>query len=313
MRFPIGLKIFGIAVGLLVLMAAVAVLSMRMTRTVDAQLAIIDNNYFPAFDALAQANIRTVEQSAYARRLLSAIAEPGNHTAKADQLPQLVASTGKASDGDLALARRHINQQIADPLDFNDNVALARLDERVANLQDERGHYERVLARLFTAASSGDNPGAAKLLGQLDEIRDDFDRKTEAARSNMRELTGAAIVGTRAYQQRVVATSVALLAIAAALGMIVAAAVTIGLIRPVRRLLLGAAAVEGGALDTVIPITSRDEIGLLTRAFNSMVGELRLKAQIRETFGKYVDPRIVTGLIDRPELTEANPDHSRGR
>jgi class 3 adenylate cyclase len=35
-----------------------------------------------------------------------------------------------------------------------------------------------------------------------------------------------------------------------------------------------------------------------------MVGELRLKAQIQETFGKYVDPRIVAGLIDRPELTD---------
>jgi class 3 adenylate cyclase len=80
--------------------------------------------------------------------------------------------------------------------------------------------------------------------------------------------------------------------------------VTMGLVRPVRRLLAGTAAVEGGALDTVVPITSRDEIGRLTRAFNAMVGELRLKAQIRETFGKYVDPRIVSGLIDRPELTD---------
>jgi class 3 adenylate cyclase len=35
-----------------------------------------------------------------------------------------------------------------------------------------------------------------------------------------------------------------------------------------------------------------------------MVGELRVKAQIRETFGKYVDPRIVEGLIDRPELAD---------
>ena len=42
----------------------------------------------------------------------------------------------------------------------------------------------------------------------------------------------------------------------------------------------------------------------MTRSFNNMVGELRLKAQIRETFGKYVDPRIVAGLIDRPDLTE---------
>jgi hypothetical protein len=59
------------------------------------------------------------------------------------------------------------------------------------------------------------------------------------------------------------------------------------------RLLAGTAAVEGGALDTVVPITSRDEIGRLTQSFNSMVGELRIKAQIRETFGKYVDPRIL--------------------
>src|SRR5262249_55095776 len=88
------------------------------------------------------------------------------------------------------------------------------------------------------------------------------------------------------------------------LGITVAAAVTLGLVRPVRRLLHGTAAVEGGALDTVIPITSRDEIGRLTQSFNSMVGELRLKAQIRETFGKYVDPRIVAGLIDRPGLTD---------
>jgi class 3 adenylate cyclase len=55
----------------------------------------------------------------------------------------------------------------------------------------------------------------------------------------------------------------------------------------------------------VVPITSRDEIGRLTQSFNSMVGELRVKARIRDTFGKYVDPRIVAGLIDRPEPTDA--------
>ncbi len=52
----------------------------------------------------------------------------------------------------------------------------------------------------------------------------------------------------------------------------------------------------------MIPVTSRDEIGLLTSAFNAMVAELKVKSQIKETFGKYVDPRIVEGLIDRPEL-----------
>ncbi len=172
-------------------------------------------------------------------------------------------------------------------------------------MQDERRRYESVLAKLLPAAAAGQQAQARRLLADLDDWRDDFDRKIDAARSEMRRLAGAAIVGTRAYQQRVVEISLVLLAIAALLGIIVAAAVTTGLVRPVRRLLAGTAAIERGALDTVIPITSRDEIGRLTQSFNSMVGELRIKAQIRETFGKYVDPRIVAGLIDRPELTDA--------
>ena len=66
----------------------------------------------------------------------------------------------------------------------------------------------------------------------------------------------------------------------------------------------GTVAVERGALDTIIPVTSSDEIGRLTESFNKMVGELRVKEQIRDTFGKYIDPCIVAGLIDRPELTD---------
>ena len=305
MRFPIGLKIFGIAVGLLILMAAAALLNMRMTRTVDSQLAIIDQNYFPAYVALAQANIRSVEESAYVRRLLLAIAEPGDNAAKLDQLRQQVATTGKTSDERIADARRYINRQIADPLDFDDNIALARLDDKIEDLQEERRRYEGVLGKLLGAAEAGNKPVAGELLGELDDLRDDFDRKIDAARNEMRRLAGAAVIGTRAYQRRVVTIGVALLAIATLLGLTVAALVTLGLVRPVRRLLLGTAAVEHGALDTVVPVTSRDEIGSLTQSFNSMVGELRVKARIRDTFGKYVDPRIVAGLLDRPELTEA--------
>ena len=305
MRFPIGLKIFGIAVGLLILMAAAALLSLRMTRTVDSQLTIIDQNYFPAYVALAQANIRSVEESAYVRRLLLAIAEPGDNAAKLDQLHQQVATTGKTSDERIADARRYINRQIADPLDFDDNIALARLDDKIEDLQEERRRYEGVLGKLLGAAQAGNKPVAGELLGELDDLRDDFDRKIDAARNEMRRLAGAAVIGTRAYQRRVVTIGVALLAIAALLGLTVAALVTLGLVRPVRRLLLGTAAVEHGALDTVVPVTSRDEIGSLTQSFNSMVGELRVKARIRDTFGKYVDPRIVAGLLDRPELTEA--------
>src|SRR6202043_503407 len=141
MRFPIGLKIFGIAVGLLILMAAAALLNMRMTRTVDSQLTIIDQNYFPAYVALAEANIRSVEESAYARRLLLALADQTDNAPKVEDLRQRIATTGKASDEEVAAARQHINEQIADPLYFDDNIALARLDVRIESLQEERRGY----------------------------------------------------------------------------------------------------------------------------------------------------------------------------
>ena len=305
MRVTIAVKIFGIAVGLLILMAVVALLSMRMTRTVDDQLVIIDHNYFPAYVALAQANISSVEESAHVLRTLLAIAELTDNTPKLDDLQKRLANAGKETDEQISAARQHINEQIADPLDFDDNIALARLDVRIEALQEERRHYAAVLAKLLAAARVGNKAQVGELLAELDDWRDDFDRKVDAAQSEMRRLAGAAIVGTRAYQRHVVEISLVLVGIAMLLGITIAAAVTIGLVRPVRRLLAGTTAVEGGALNTIVPITSRDEIGRLTQSFNSMVGELRIKAQIRETFGKYVDPRIVAGLIDRPELTDA--------
>jgi hypothetical protein len=139
-------------------------------------------------------------------------------------------------------------------------IALARLADRIEALQEERGRCETVFASL-PAAEANNKTQTAALLAELNDWRDDFDRKIDAAHSEMRRLAGAAIVGTRGYQRRVVAIDVALRAIAAALGITVAVAVTKGLMHPVRCLLVGTAAVEARALDTVIPITSRDEIG----------------------------------------------------
>ena len=49
-------------------------------------------------------------------------------------------------------------------------------------------------------------------------------------------------------------------------------------------------------------MTTHDEIGQLSAAFNRMVEQLRQKKEIQETFGRYIDPRIVAGLIDQRGL-----------
>ncbi len=303
MRFTIAVKIFGIALGLLLLMVVAALIGLRMTRTVDDQLGELINDYFPAYATLAQANTRNEQESAYIRRLMLALAENPRSETKIAELHRRVADAAADSDAGIAETRRLINRQIANALSVDDDVALGRLDTLIGFLQEERRKYEQVFAKLIDAAQNRD-ANATSLLNELDNIRDDFDRRITEDQAEMRRLAETTVSATQAYQRRVVEISLLLLVAAGLLGLTVAAAVTMGLVRPVRRLVAGTAAVEGGALDTVIPVTSHDEIGHLTVSFNNMVGELRLKAQVRDIFGKYVDPRIVAGLLDHPEVTD---------
>ncbi len=100
-------------------------------------------------------------------------------------------------------------------------------------------------------------------------------------------------------QQRAIWITVIVTAIAAILGLLFAGLVGAGITRPVRLLLQGAREVEAGQLDRSIEVVTRDEIGQLTAAFNRMIGQLRQKEQMRQTFGRYVDPRVAEGLINQ--------------
>ena len=104
-------------------------------------------------------------------------------------------------------------------------------------------------------------------------------------------------------QQRAIIISAVLTGLAAILGLVFAILVSGGITKPVRRLLEGTRAVEAGKLDGIIDVTTKDEIGQLSAAFNRMVAQLRQNVRVRETFGRYIDPRVVEGLIDKPAVT----------
>jgi class 3 adenylate cyclase len=82
-----------------------------------------------------------------------------------------------------------------------------------------------------------------------------------------------------------------------------ALAVTLGrrLTRPVVALTGAAARVAGGDLSPSVPVTSRDEVGQLTRAFNGMVEGLRQREVIRSAFGRYVSPEVAQAVLESPE------------
>lgn len=302
MRITIGVKVFGAALALLGLMAVVAYINMSMSRRVERLLTIVDGHYIAAFASLADAESSMTDEGLYLRDIVVHRLENWDDRSDDQRLLDLVANATVETDRLIAEARKHIVDQIEDPEDFHDNVDLGRIDARLQILQEERTRQHKLRAEMMTALKDGDDKTFRIRLNDADKLREVIDKKLDEAQDHMRDLVHHATMETISEQGEVVRISVIALAIAVVVGLLFAGVVTVNLVRPVRRLVSATEDVEKGKLDTEVPVTTRDEIGKLTKSFNHMVKELRVKAQIRETFGKYVDPRIVQGLIDRPDL-----------
>jgi class 3 adenylate cyclase len=300
-RESIKRKILGIAVGLIVLMAITSVLSTVIARKVAHQLDELSTKYVEAYGHLARMNVRSLEQALAIRRMVIAkIQLPPDEATFAERQKEY--ETKRLAIGEEAdAARALINAIIADVTTDSDNVTLARIEDRIdiAN-KDLRRHLGEENGRLLPLLEARNFPEIRATLARADELRDEFDQRIEGIRMDMMAQVRADAVVTMRDQQRAITISAILTVLAAILGLVFSGFVSTGIARPVRRLLEGTRAVELGKLDGTIDITTKDEIGQLTAAFNRMVEQLRHKERMRETFGRYLDPRVVEGLIDRP-------------
>ncbi|RKX71473.1 hypothetical protein DRP53_01465 [candidate division WOR-3 bacterium] len=71
--------------------------------------------------------------------------------------------------------------------------------------------------------------------------------------------------------------------------------------RPIKELTKGAEEIGKGNLDYRIPLTSRDELGDLTRAFNRMASSLKEKELIKDAFRRYVSHQVAEEIFKDPE------------
>jgi adenylate cyclase len=302
-RSSIRTKILAIAVGMIVLMVITAVLSLALVTQVGHRLEQMTNSYIPAYGNLARGNIRSLERALALRRMVIAKSQSPPDQATFSTAHDVFDEKGLEVVREAQSARALINGLITQGTSFADGAALARIETRIdAVLDDSRRHLNAEIERLLPLLDGGNAAGIADDLARIDALRDELNQKIDGIRSDMLALVRSDAAATLQRQHDVIRIAAVLTAIAAILGVLFSLLVSTSMARPVRRLLEGTRAVEAGNLDETLVATSRDEIGHLTAAFNRMVEQLRLKERIRETFGKYIDPRVVEGLIDRPVL-----------
>ncbi|WP_426616020.1 adenylate/guanylate cyclase domain-containing protein [Bradyrhizobium sp. McL0616] len=296
-------KIVGIALGLIVLMLVTSILSMVMSSQVGVLLDELTDRYIPAYGHLARANIRSLERSVALRRMvMMKMQAPSEEEAYAARLHEFEEADRKI-DEEAESARTLINAIIDDTRTPSDNAALARIETRIETTLTELRHdANEDHAKLLQQVDAKQMTEARGTLEHLDGIRDQFNQKMDAIRADMLKQVFASTGTVISRQRQAIIISGVVTLLAAIVGFAFALLVSSGITRPVRLLLAGTREVEAGRFDKTITVSTQDEIGELAGAFNRMIEQLRHNERIRETFGRYIDPKVAQGLIDRPEV-----------
>src|ERR1700731_498068 len=116
-------------------------------------------------------------------------------------------------------------------------------------------------------------------------------------RRSLSNLSDRATRAVLARQRLNTYLSFGLFVVACGIGLGISAVGSARVVGGLRQLVVRTRAIESGTDSEPLSVLTRDEVGELALSFNRMVEELRTRERIKDTFGKFVDPRIVTRLI----------------
>ena len=174
MKISVGVKIFGVVVVLLILVGSAAWYNALTAESVQSLIVDVHDTYVPAYGSLARANLRSVEEGLFARRMVIAKLQSPDDKDGYARLKQLAAEKSQEADAEFAAARQIIGQEIADPASLENKLELTRLDARLEFLQARHRDYDAVLAALEAALDKGDAAEEKRRLDELDRQRDEL-------------------------------------------------------------------------------------------------------------------------------------------
>ncbi|MDO9008993.1 MAG: adenylate/guanylate cyclase domain-containing protein [Thiobacillus sp.] len=298
MRLPISLKIFSITTALLALMVVVTWLSVLNFHQLNNQVRALADYYLPLQQQVASVEILIRQQIVHMERVLA-----GMEVARPD--PEFLAAEsngfdmrGVNADQIVDSSLRMLGEAEAEKGIELDRVTLAVLGKQLPAIQAARQHFHMTF-RLFQIEAQEGTPRSQKIVREtLLREKDTVDVEIGKTIDILNRLTQDTAIQAKKEEKRATTLNWIITALATTLGLIFAGFVTRSLVDPVKRLVGGTRAVEAGDLDVEILVHTHDELATLATSFNHMVVGLREKERIRDTFGQYVDPRIVKSLLE---------------
>ena len=301
----IGTRVFGLAILLLALTIALVGFLLWQVARLQEELQLLTHRNIPLASSLSRLDEFGLRRRLAFERMFGAL----NLNPPSEQI-----LAEAQTNYDLFTKKLNGEFEIAESLlagAGEQEVRSAELGGFLELLKQVKAAYEPITARQQEALElqrKGDHEHANFLLNGLNDLQ----ALVQSQRAQLQNATAhhAEKLAKEALgrQGRITSLSVAATASTVLLGLLIAAWVTQGLVRPVRRLIGAMRDVQEGRLDLELPVLGNDEIGALTSSFNFFVRELRSKAEMKETFGKYVDPRILERVLETAGPVEQGGD-----
>jgi len=296
-RQTIAAKIFGLAIILLLLTIALAgFLLYEVTRT-KQDLTVVANFDVPLNQSLARLHEFGLRRRLAFERWFGALnaAEP-NREIVAEATENYALFTRKLTE-EFSTARRIID---AYPKNAPGSHTLAEVETLLDQIQPAYKTINNRQREVLDMQRAGQHDKANEQLNLLNDLQSTVQNQRESVNSKMAAWSGSAAKATEQRERRVFWLTIAATTSTVLLGLAVAALITNRLSKPVRSLASAMRDVQQGNLNIELPVSSSDEVGRLTDSFNFFVKELRSKERLKQTFGKYIDPRILEDVLAQP-------------
>ena len=300
-RVSFGFKIFGICIFLVSLMCTVSGISIHLVNQVEMRLTHLAHHYAPIADDLDSIERLALQQELSFERMRLLLRLPSEPEKGKKHEQEQFYELGRALD-------RQVNQLLGR---LKDTLKLDLLPEAVKEM-----HRLQVSLKTIEKEHQDFETNASHYLAEYHELNDkakmrienileaeveEYARVIHELRDEMSQFNRDAALAAQKDEAQLRQLDILLTLIAAFMGLLFAAMLTNSLVKPIQALLSAAKRVGKGHLDVSISAASQDELGELTQGFQEMVTQLQRKEHIQETFGRFVDPRIVGQLIEQPD------------
>lgn len=339
-RHPIGAKILGITFILLILMGIVTYTSNTNLKKLNEELSILSGYYIPLDQALGDLRMNYTLQILSFERVVASHPKKGIEIARregeklalampscsrddakefrtkaramfpaADQYNMAIYEMQRhCTDVQIKLTSELCEKALSTPVvvqspDFTRK--FTKLQGQLAQIPRLRNDLHGGILRYIAELQKGGSQSVNLLEEQFEQNRRTVGIETGSVSNLLHSYTQEAAKKANSLERQAFRFNWTMTLAAAIFGLICAVFLTRNLVRPIRNLLTGAKEIQDGNLNIQVQVSSADEIALLAQSFNYMVAGLKEKETIKETFGKYLDPKIVRTLLEGQALTQS--------